>query len=77
MRETCRDIERTTADGRDDLIACGPHATQRCAPCSTPPTLRLTTACVVYLQVQRPEGGVVFTKPELQRYTWLFTMVDR
>jgi hypothetical protein len=29
------------------------------------------------LTVQRPEGGVVFTKPEVQRYTWLFTMVDR
>lgn len=28
------------------------------------------------LTVPRAEGNVVLTKPELQRYTWLFTMVD-
>lgn len=29
------------------------------------------------LTVPRAEGNVVLTKPELQRYTWLFAMVDR
>ena len=33
----------------------------------TPPSMTIT----------RPEGGVVLTKKELQRYTWLFAMLDR
>jgi hypothetical protein len=34
---------------------------------ATPPSLTIT----------RPEGGVVLNKKELQRYTWLFAMLDR
>ena len=29
------------------------------------------------LTISRPEGSVVFSKKELQRYSWLFTLVDR
>lgn len=33
----------------------------------TPPSMTIT----------RPEGGVVLTKKELQRYAWLFAILDR
>ena len=29
------------------------------------------------LTITRPEGGVVLSKKEQQRYSWLFTIIDR